>query len=114
MRDVVKLTSMAKAAGCAAKLAAGTLDAVLRRLPRQTDPNVLVGFETSDDAGVYQLDENTALVQTVDFYAHRRRSGNVRPNCGGKFAKRHLRHGRPADLRAVAGRIPGQSRSGNS
>ena len=68
MRDVVKLTSMAKAAGCAAKLAAGTLDAVLRRLPRQTDPNVLVGFETSDDAGVYQLDENTALVQTVDFF----------------------------------------------
>jgi selenide,water dikinase len=68
MNDAVKLTSMAKAAGCAAKLAAGTLDSVLRRLPRQTDPNVLVGFETSDDAGVYQLDENTALVQTVDFF----------------------------------------------
>jgi len=41
---------------------------VLRRLPRQTDPNVLVGFETSDDAGVYLLDEKTALVQTVDFF----------------------------------------------
>jgi selenide,water dikinase len=40
----------------------------LRQLPRQTDPNVLVGFETSDDAGVYQIDENTALVQTVDFF----------------------------------------------
>jgi selenide,water dikinase len=40
----------------------------LRQLPRQTDPNVLVGFETSDDAGVYLLDENTALVQTVDFF----------------------------------------------
>jgi len=40
---------------------------VLRRLPRQTDPNVLVGFETSDDAGVYLLNESTALVQTVDF-----------------------------------------------
>jgi len=40
----------------------------LRRLPRQTDPNVLVGFETSDDAGVYLLDEKTALVQTVDFF----------------------------------------------
>src|SRR5262249_17536767 len=35
---------------------------------RQTDPNVLVGFETSDDAGVYLLDEKTALVQTVDFF----------------------------------------------
>jgi len=40
----------------------------LRQLPRQTDPNVLVGFETGDDAGVYLLDENTALVQTVDFF----------------------------------------------
>jgi selenide,water dikinase len=40
----------------------------LRQLPRQTDPNVLVGFETSDDAGVYLLDEKRALVQTVDFF----------------------------------------------
>jgi len=40
----------------------------LRRLPRQTDANVLVGFETNDDAGVYLLDEKTALVQTVDFF----------------------------------------------
>jgi selenide,water dikinase len=40
----------------------------LRQLPRQTDPNVLVGFETSDDAGVYLLDEKTALVQTADFF----------------------------------------------
>jgi len=40
----------------------------LRQLPRQTDSNVLVGFETSDDAGVYLLDENSALVQTVDFF----------------------------------------------
>ena len=41
---------------------------MLRQLPRQTDPNVLVGFETSDDAGVYLLNEKTALVQTVDFF----------------------------------------------
>jgi selenide,water dikinase len=40
----------------------------LRQLPRQTDPNVLVGFETSDDAGVYLIDEHSALVQTVDFF----------------------------------------------
>ena len=68
MSDRVKLTSMAKAAGCAAKLSPGTLDSVLRLLPRQTDANVLVGFETNDDAGVYLIDENTALVQTVDFF----------------------------------------------
>jgi len=40
----------------------------LRRLPRPTDPNVLVGFDTNDDAGVYLLGEGMALVQTVDFF----------------------------------------------
>src|SRR2546428_3194842 len=59
---------MAKAAGCAAKLNPATLDAVLRKLPRQTDPNVLVGFDTNDDAGVYLVAEDLALVQTVDFF----------------------------------------------
>jgi selenide,water dikinase len=43
------------------------LDSVLKRLPRPTDPNLLVGFETSDDAGVYRLSDEMALVQTVDF-----------------------------------------------
>jgi selenide,water dikinase len=64
----VKLTAMAKAAGCAAKLNPATLDRVLRNLPRQTDPNVLVGFDTNDDAGIYLLSEGLALVQTVDFF----------------------------------------------
>jgi selenide,water dikinase len=64
----VKLTSMAKAAGCAAKLNPATLEAVLRKLPRQTDPNVLVGFDTNDDAGIYKISEDVALVQTVDFF----------------------------------------------
>jgi selenide, water dikinase len=66
--EPIKLTSMAKAAGCAAKMAPGTLDAVLRRLPPQSDPNVLVGFSTNDDAGIYVLGEGLALVQTVDFF----------------------------------------------
>ncbi len=44
------------------------LDSVLRRLPRPTDPNVLVGFDTNDDAGVYLLGDGMALVQTVDFF----------------------------------------------
>jgi selenide,water dikinase len=46
----------------------GDLDQILRDLPIPRDPRVLVGLETSDDAGVYQLDEETALVQTVDFF----------------------------------------------
>jgi selenide,water dikinase len=40
----------------------------LRKLPRQTDPNVLVGFDTNDDAGIYLISESLALVQTVDFF----------------------------------------------
>jgi selenide, water dikinase len=66
--DTIKLTAMAKAAGCAAKLNPAILDAVLRTLPRQTDHNVLVAFDTNDDAGVYRLSDDLALVQTVDFF----------------------------------------------
>ena len=68
MSDSVRLTTMVKAAGCAAKLSPGILDSILRGLPAPTDPNVLVGFGTNDDAGVYQLEENLAIVQTVDFF----------------------------------------------
>ncbi len=68
MSEAVKLTSTAKAAGCAAKLSPSLLDEVLRRLPRPTDPNVLVGFDTSDDAGVYRVSDDLALVQTIDFF----------------------------------------------
>jgi len=64
----VRLTTTAKAAGCAAKLSPSVLDAVLKRLPPQTDPNLIVGFETSDDAAVYRLREDLAIVQTVDFF----------------------------------------------
>ena len=41
---------------------------MLARLPKQTDPNVLIGFDTADDAGVYKLAPDLALVQTVDFF----------------------------------------------
>ncbi len=44
------------------------LDAVLGKLARQQDANVLVGFDKADDAGVYQISPDTALVQTVDFF----------------------------------------------
>jgi selenide, water dikinase len=64
----VRLTQAVKAAGCAAKMSPGLLESVLKRLPRTTDPNLLVGFETSDDAGVYRVTDEIALVQTVDFF----------------------------------------------
>jgi selenide,water dikinase len=64
----VRLTQQTKAGGCASKLAPGKLAKVLSRLPSQTDPNVLVGFSTSDDAGVYRIGPDSALVQTIDFF----------------------------------------------
>jgi selenide, water dikinase len=64
----VRLTQQVKAGGCASKLAPGSLAAVLARLPKQVDSNLLVGFETSDDAGIYRIAPNLALVQTVDFF----------------------------------------------
>ena len=68
MAETIRLTTTAKAAGCAAKLSPGVLDSILKRLPPQTDPNLLVGFETSDDAAVYRLTDDLAIVQTVDFF----------------------------------------------
>jgi selenide, water dikinase len=64
----VRLTQHVKAGGCASKLAPGSLAEVLSRLPRQNDRNLLVGFDTSDDAGVYRIAPDLAVVQTVDFF----------------------------------------------
>jgi selenide,water dikinase len=64
----VRLTQTVKAGGCASKLAPGTLADVLSRLPRQQDENLLVGFESADDAGIYRIGSDQALVQTVDFF----------------------------------------------
>lgn len=66
--QTIRLTQQVKAGGCASKLPPGSLRAVLSRLPAQDDPNLLVGFETSDDAGIYRIAPNLALVQTVDFF----------------------------------------------
>jgi selenide,water dikinase len=64
----VRLTQQVKAGGCASKLAPGSLAEVLSKLPKQSDPNLLVGFDTSDDAGIYRIAPDLALVQTVDFF----------------------------------------------
>ncbi len=64
----IKLTSLSHGAGCACKMPAALLAPIVQALPRADDPNLLVGAETSDDAGVYRLREDLALVQTVDFF----------------------------------------------
>ena len=64
----VKLTKLAKCAGCGAKVGAGTLARLLEGIRVRRDPNLLVGFDRSDDASVYKLSDELALVQTVDFF----------------------------------------------
>lgn len=64
----MRLTHLVSCAGCASKLGQGQLRSILDQLPRSVNPNLLVGFETSDDAGIYRLSEDQALVQTVDFF----------------------------------------------
>ena len=68
METEVKLTKLASCAGCGAKVGAGTLVHLLEGFRTHSDPRLLVGFDKSDDASVYYLDENTALVQTTDFF----------------------------------------------
>ena len=68
MTDEIKLTKLAKCAGCGAKVGAGTLSQLLEDLRVHHDPNLLVGFDKSDDASVYKVSDDLALVQTVDFF----------------------------------------------
>jgi selenide, water dikinase len=67
-RSSVRLTQTVKAGGCASKLAPGTLTDVLARLPKQQNEDLLVGFENADDAGIFRISSDQALVQTVDFF----------------------------------------------
>ena len=64
----VKLTKLAKCAGCGAKVGAGVLAQLLDGIKVHSDPNLLVGFDKSDDASVYKVSDDLALVQTVDFF----------------------------------------------
>ena len=68
METDVKLTKLASCAGCGAKVGAGTLTRLLKGFKTHSDPRLIVGYDKSDDASVFLLDENTALVQTTDFF----------------------------------------------
>ncbi len=57
-----------KGGGCTAKLGAGALSSVLSKLPKNIDPNLIVGFDRSDDGAVYKLTDDLAVVQTLDFF----------------------------------------------
>lgn len=64
----IKLTRFTHGLGCACKLRPQLLEAVLSTFPPASDSRVLVGNDSSDDAAVYQIDNQTAIVQTVDFF----------------------------------------------
>jgi selenide,water dikinase len=66
--DAVRLSLCTKFGGCASKVGAPDLARVLAGVSFPTSPNLLVGLATSDDAGVFQLGRDLALVQTVDFF----------------------------------------------
>ena len=68
MENEIKLTKLASCAGCGAKVGAGTLARLLEGIQVHNDPRLLVGFDKSDDASVYRISDELALVQTVDFF----------------------------------------------
>ena len=68
MENEIKLTKLASCAGCGAKVGAGVLAQLLDGIRVHQDPNLLVGFDKSDDASVYKVSDELALVQTVDFF----------------------------------------------
>jgi len=67
-KEEIKLTRYTHGLGCACKLRPQLLEEILKKIPIPDDKNILVGTNTADDAAVYKLDENTAIVQTVDFF----------------------------------------------
>ena len=88
--------------GCTAKLGAGVLSRILEKLPRgEKDPDLLVGYDSRDDAAVYRITDNIALVQTVDFFP---------PMVDDPYTfgpERCLRHGRRGKDCLKSGLLPG-------
>lgn len=68
MKNTIKLTSLTKSSGCAAKIGPAILDSVLCNLPIFENPNLLVGFDKKDDACVYKISDDKVSIQTVDFF----------------------------------------------
>ncbi len=68
METEVKLTKLASCAGCGAKVGAGTLAKLLEGFKTHTDEKLIVGYDKSDDASVYALNDDTAIIQTTDFF----------------------------------------------
>src|SRR5947208_12976800 len=69
MQDAVRLTSLAHGGGCGCKIAPAVLRDIMAKVPvASAFPNLMVGTETSDDAAVWRLNDQQALVATTDFF----------------------------------------------
>jgi selenide, water dikinase len=66
--EEIRLTELVSCGGCAAKYSAALLEELVAGLPLDRDPNLIVGLAPADDAAVYKLDDDRALVFTVDFF----------------------------------------------
>jgi selenide,water dikinase len=67
MEEQIKLSSFSKGGGCGCKIAPSVLQQILQTSSTMNFPNLLVGNESGDDAAVYLLNEETALISTTDF-----------------------------------------------
>ncbi len=67
-REEIRLTQFTHGLGCACKIQPQVLETILRKLPKAVHPDILVGVETSDDATVYRINDEQAIVQTLDFF----------------------------------------------
>ena len=68
LTEKIRLTKYTHGLGCACKLRPQLLEEVLQKLSVPEDANILVGTDTADDAAVYRIDDNAAIIQTVDFF----------------------------------------------
>ena len=68
MQGDIKMSKLASCGGCGAKVGAGMLSQILQGIPTVRDENLLVGYDTSDDAAVYKVSDDLAIVQTLDFF----------------------------------------------
>ena len=66
--DTRKLNKFTSCGGCIAKLPQGLLKEAVSHIPKFSDPNLLVGFDTSDDGAVYKLTDDLAIISTLDFF----------------------------------------------
>ncbi len=96
-RPLFDLLTTVEQGGCSAKLPPDVLFDAVGRLPANTDPNLLVGIGTGDDAGVYRLTDEIALIETTDFFP---------PVCSDPFDFGQIAAANaPSDVYAMGGKV---------